>query len=90
MPGCHATLFQGHLLKSARRVTTFAPSYHFVTDLGVNDAYTNLPGGPSESRLSGFYKVDIRRWCVGEYKRLAPLDNGRDPWHPPGAKAGAE
>jgi len=90
MPGCHATLFQGHLLKSARRVTTFAPSYHFVTDLGANEAYTNLPGGPSESRLSGYYKSDIPRWCLGEYKRLAPLDSGRDPWQSPGAKPAAE
>ncbi len=85
MPGCHATLFQGHLLKSARRETTFAPSYHFVTDLAVNQAYTNLPGGPSESRMSGFYKSDIPRWCAGEYKILAPLDHARDPWH--GVKA---
>ena len=34
MPGCHATPFQGHLLRSAKRETTFAPSYHLVTDLG--------------------------------------------------------
>ena len=32
MPGCHATPFQGHLLCSAMRETTFAPSYHFVAD----------------------------------------------------------
>jgi penicillin amidase len=86
MPGCHATIFQGHLLKSARRETTFAPSYHFVTDMGTNVAHTNLPGGPSEARLSGFYKNEIPRWCSGEYKVLAPLDNGRDPWHSPDAK----
>ena len=71
MPGCHATLFQGHLLKAARRETTFAPSYHFVTDLGSDEAWTNLPGGPSESRVSGYYKNDIQRWHTGQYKRLA-------------------
>ena len=71
MPGCHATLFQGHLLRSATRESTFAPSYHFVTDLGQDEAWTNLPGGPSESRFSRWYRNDIPRWCAGEYKRLA-------------------
>ncbi|HEY2826125.1 MAG TPA: penicillin acylase family protein [Pirellulales bacterium] len=71
MPGCHATPFQGHLLTTAKRETTFAPSYHFVTDLGVDEAWTNLPGGPSESRFSPFYKSDINRWQSGTYKRLA-------------------
>lgn len=72
MPGCHATPFQGHLLRAARRETTFAPSYHFVTELAVDAAWTNLPGGPSESRFSRWYKSDIPRWCQGKYKRLAP------------------
>ncbi len=71
MPGCHATPFQGHLLRAATRETTFAPSYHFVTDLGTNEAWTNLPGGPSESRFSGWYMNDIPRWCSGTYKKLA-------------------
>jgi penicillin amidase len=72
MPGCHATPFQGHLLTTAKRETTFAPSYHFVTDLGADEAWTNLPGGPSESRFSPFYKIDIPRWHSGTYKRLVP------------------
>jgi penicillin amidase len=70
MPGNHATPFQGHVLQTATRESTFAPSYHFVTDLGVDDAWTNLPGGPSESRFSKWYKNDIARWFSGEYKRL--------------------
>jgi penicillin amidase len=71
LPGCYATPFQGHLLRAARRETSFAPSYHFVTDLGTDEAWTNLPGGPSESRVSGYYKNDISRWHAGKYKRLA-------------------
>lgn len=71
MPGCHATPFQGHLLRAATRETTFAPSYHFVTDLGTHEAWTNLPGGASESWFSRWYKNDIPRWCAGKYKRLA-------------------
>jgi len=71
LPGCHATPFQGHLLRAARRETSFAPSYHFVAELGVDEAWTNLPGGPSESRVSGYYKNDIPRWRSGKYKRLS-------------------
>jgi penicillin amidase len=71
MPGCHATPFQGHLLRAATRESTFSPSYHFVTDLGTDEAWTNLPGGPSESRFSRWYKSDIPNWCEGRYKRLA-------------------
>jgi penicillin amidase len=70
MAGCHATPFQGHLLRLARREETFAPSYHFVTDLGRDEAWTNLPGGPSESRFSGLYTIDIQRWADGQYKLL--------------------
>ena len=70
MLGNHATPFQGHLLRAARRETTFAPSYHFVTDLGSIEAWTNLPGGPQESWFSRWYRNDIPRWLAGEYKRL--------------------
>jgi penicillin amidase len=40
--------------------------------MGVDEAWTNLPGGPSESRFSKWYKSDIGRWFSGEYKRIAP------------------
>ena len=72
MPGCQATPFQGHLLATATRESSFAPSYHFVTDLGTHEAWTNLPGGASESRFSKWYRNDIQRWLEGEYKRLLP------------------
>jgi len=70
MPGNHATPFQGHLLQTATRESTFAPSYHFVTDLGTDEAWTNLPGGPSENGFSRLYKCDVARWFSGEYKQL--------------------
>ncbi len=72
MPGNHATPFQGHLLTTATRESTFAPTYHFTTDMGTDEAWTNLPGGPSESRFSPWYKSDIPRWIAGQYKRIAP------------------
>ncbi|TWT42722.1 penicillin acylase family protein [Botrimarina hoheduenensis] len=70
MPGCHATLFQGHLKATARRESTFAPSYHFVADLSTDTAWTNLPGGPSENHLSKWYQSDVARWRTGGYKPL--------------------
>ena len=77
MPGCHATPFQGHVLQTATNEQTFAPSYHFVTDMGENEAWTNLPGGPSESPFSRFYRSDVQRWLDGEYKRISPFDEER-------------
>ncbi len=71
MPGCLATPFQGHVFHTATREATFAPSYHFVTDLGTDEAWTNLPGGPCESRFSKFYRSDVPLWVCGEYKRLS-------------------
>ncbi len=73
MPGCYATPFQGHVFQTAKHEQTFAPSYHFVTDLGSDEAWTNLPGGPSESRFSKYYKSDLERWESGTYKRLTPV-----------------
>lgn len=78
MPGCQATPFQGHLLATATRESSFAPSYHMVTDMGTHEAWTNLPGGPSESRFSKWYRTDIERWLSGAYKRLLPRVNGED------------
>ncbi|MCC9607069.1 penicillin acylase family protein [Blastopirellula sp. JC732] len=70
MPGNFATIFQGHVLQTAKRSSTFAPSYHFVADMATSEAWSNLPGGPSESRFSTFYKSDVARWFEGQYKQL--------------------
>lgn len=72
MRGNHATPFQGHVYQTATRESTFAPSYHFVSDLGSDTAWTNLPGGPSESRFSKFYRSDLPLWLDGDYKQLTP------------------
>ena len=74
MPGCFATPFQGHVQQTAGREITFAPSYHFVTDLATNEAHTNLPGGPSESRFSRYYKSDLPLWFDAEYKQLSLVE----------------
>ena len=70
MPGNHSTPFQGHLLQTATRESTFAPSYHFICDMAQDTAHTNLPGGPSENTFSKWRQTDIDRWLNGEYKQL--------------------
>ncbi|WP_040351420.1 penicillin acylase family protein [Blastopirellula marina] len=75
MPGNFATIFQGHVLQTAKRSSTFAPSYHFVADMATSEAWSNLPGGPSESRFSAYYKSDVPRWFDGHYKRLSWEEN---------------
>jgi penicillin amidase len=74
MPGCHATPFQGHVLHTARRESTFAPSYHFVTSFHELGAWTNLPGGPSENRFSKLYKSGLAQWVAGDYQWLGKED----------------
>ncbi|MCA9239899.1 MAG: penicillin acylase family protein, partial [Planctomycetales bacterium] len=76
MPGNHATPFQGHLLQTATRESTFAPSYHFVTDMSTDAALTNLPGGPSENAFSKWYQSDIEHWMSGRYKTLGGAGEG--------------
>jgi len=83
LAGCQATPFQGHLLTTATRESTFAPSYHFVTDLGTHEAWTNLPGGASESRFSKWYRNDIARWAGGHYRLLIPKLEIAPPSTPP-------
>ena len=38
--------------------------------MGTDQAWTNLPGGPSESRFSRYYKSGVPLWLEGEYKLL--------------------
>ena len=70
LPGNHATVHQGTLLNLGSHRSSFAPAYHFVTDMAGAAAWSNLPGGPSESRFSDWYVNDLWRWLSGEYKSI--------------------
>ena len=70
LPGNRATVVQGGLFTAHGRTTTFAPSWRFITDLGTDTVQTVLAGGPSGSRFSRWYKTDVERWLVGEYKTI--------------------
>ena len=70
MPGNHSTVFQGHVTFKDGRLSSFSPAYHFIVDMGSEEAHTNLAGGPRENPFSKYYKSDLLRWRKGEYKRL--------------------
>lgn len=72
LPGGRATVCQGQIYRSAGRITTFAPSFRLVTDLGTDEVHTSLAGGVSDRRFSRWYVSDLKRWLRGEYKRLTP------------------
>jgi penicillin amidase len=68
--GSHATVRAGVALQVGGREVAVGPAYHFVTDLAADEAWTNLPGGASERRLSRRYAVDLENWLRGRYKKL--------------------
>ncbi len=70
LPGGRATVTQGQIFKSGGRVTTFSPSWRFITDMGKDEIYTNLPGGTTDRRFSLWYTNDIKNWLTGIYKVL--------------------
>lgn len=74
LPGGRATIQQGQIYRNAKRETTFAPAYHFITDLATEEAHTNLAGGPAECPASKWYSSDLKRWLEGCYKVLRATD----------------
>lgn len=68
--GGRSTVSQGVVYRSAGRDSSFCPSYRMISDMGTDDMYTNLPGGPSDRRYSKWYRSDIRNWSKGNYKIL--------------------
>ena len=70
LPGCRATIPQGQIFKNVGRLTTFSPTYRFITDLATDEIHTNLAGGPSDRRFSRWYISDLKNWYEGNYKVL--------------------
>lgn len=70
LPGGRATIAQGQIFRTHGRLTTFAPSYRSVTDLGTDELHTVLAGGPSGRILSPLYASDLGRWLGFGYKTL--------------------
>lgn len=70
--GGRATIHQGQVYRSDGRVTTFMPSYRFVTGMEAETYFSNLAGGPSDRRFSKWYCSDLKNWLAGRYKKVTP------------------
>jgi len=79
LPGGRGTIVQGQVFRTHGRLTSFAPSYRSVTDLGRDELHTVLAGGPSGTILSRLYTTDIHRWLNFEYKVLDCGDEATGP-----------
>ncbi|MBT3584701.1 MAG: penicillin acylase family protein [Halobacteriovoraceae bacterium] len=75
LQGNRATIVQGAIYEAHGRVSTFCPSYRFISDLGTNRAYTVLAGGVTDRRFSPWYRSDIEKWLKFQYKTLAADSN---------------
>ena len=75
LPGNRATVWQGSIFRLNDRLTTYAPSYHLITDMSTERIHTNLPGGPSENPFSRWYLTDMKRFWTGKYKTIERADN---------------
>jgi penicillin amidase len=70
--GSRATIHQGQIYESGGRVTTFMPSFRWVTDMADTVLCSNLAGGPSDRRFSKWYVSDLANWQAGRYKTVSP------------------
>ncbi len=70
--GGRATPHQGQIFRAGNRDSSFTPSFRFVTDLGTNELFSNLAGGPSDRRFSKWYVSDLDNWVSGKYKKVTP------------------
>ncbi len=68
--GCRATVHQGQIYRSEKRLTTFVPSYRLVTDMAGDAIHTNILGGPSDRRFSKWYCSGLSGWQRGQYKEI--------------------
>ena len=73
--GGRATIHQGQIYRSGGRDTTFMPSLRTVTDMGTEEYFSVLIGGPSDRRFSKWYCSDLDNWLSGKYKLITPDPN---------------
>ncbi len=79
--GSRATIHQGQIYTSGGRLTTFLPSFRWVTDMAEETLRSNLAGGPSDRRFSRWYVSDLANWQKGRYKTISPeTSQGRLPF----------
>lgn len=70
IPGSRATIVQGSIYTSHERLSTFTPSWRYITEMGSDEVFTIVAGGPSGRPWSRLYDIDIEGWLAFDYKRL--------------------
>ena len=67
-------LLTGNPITHLEAVTLFGVSYvhRIVSDLGNNDFFSNLAGGPSDRRFSKWYVSDLKNWLSCTFKKVSP------------------
>ena len=70
--GGRATPHQGQIYRSGDRLTSFAPSLRLVADMSAAVLHTALCGGPSDRRMSKWYKSGVDDWLAGRLKVRKP------------------
>jgi penicillin amidase len=70
--GGRATPHQGQIYRSGGRLTSFTPSLRLVADMSEPFLHTALCGGPSDRRLSKWYKSGVEGWLAGTLKKRRP------------------
>ncbi|MBU2510177.1 penicillin acylase family protein [bacterium] len=73
--GSRATIHQGQIYRSAGRDTTFFPSFRVITDMGSDELFSNIAGGPSDRRFSKWYCSELDNWVNGKYKKTSINQN---------------
>jgi penicillin amidase len=70
--GGRATPHQGQIYQSGERLTSFTPSLRLVADMSAPNLHTALCGGPSDRRMSKWYKSGVDGWLAGSLKTRKP------------------
>jgi len=68
--GNRNTLVQGNIFKMMGRMSSFAPSWRFISDVGKDEMLTSLPSGLSGRRFSSMY-YNHKKYFSGQYNRIA-------------------
>jgi len=74
VPGAQSTPFQGRVVRMMGRIFTLGPVWRMVADLGSDELWTALAGGPSDRPLSPLHRADLALFARFGLKALRPPD----------------
>lgn len=69
MQGSRGTISQGQAFQWMGRPAAAGPTYHFIADMKSDEAWVNLPGGPSDRRFSPLFLSGMKGYLAGVYTR---------------------